>query len=243
MTKQQLNGFVIHRRPYRETSLLVDFFSQELGKVTAVAKGVRQAKSDKKSSLQVMQALSFSVSGKSSLKTLGTVEVLEKPSVLHGNMLYCGLYINELLSRTLPDNEVFSKVFDEYRIILAKIHAVQSAGLDEQACLQRVQPILRNFEFTLLEELGYLPDLSLDADTEQLLSPHTYYQFSSECGCVQSQHTGQGMLGEDILNVYHRVWNDNSIKAAKRIVRLAFYPLLGTKPLKSRELFSLSLVK
>lgn len=238
-----LNGFVIHKRAYRETSMIIDFFSKEQGKISAVAKGIKNAKSDKRSLLQVLQFLSFEVSGRSSLKTLGSIEANQKSIALSGNMLYCSLYINELLSRSLPEAESFPELFESYQIILSQLFTIQSAGLTEQDSLLKVQPILRNFEFTLLELLGYLPDLSIDVSCEQALSDDVYYQFHFEQGLVASKVKGQGLKGLHIKQMLAKEWSGESLQVAKHIARLALSPLLGDKPLKSRELFSYNSIK
>ena len=234
---------MIHRRAYRETSMLVDFFCKEQGKVSAVAKGVRNAKSDKRSLLQPLQFLSFEVSGRSSLKTLGSIEANEKSIALSGNMLYCAFYINELLSRTLPEAEPFAALFESYQINLAKLFAIQNAGLEDAEALLKVQPMLRQFEFSLLEMLGYLPDLSLDVSSDKPLLDEHHYQFDSAQGLLASKIVGQGMRGLHIKQMLAQEWNEHSLQVAKRIVRLALSPLLGDKPLKSRELFSYNSTK
>jgi len=218
--------------------MLVDFFSLEMGKVSAVAKGIRNTKSDKKSLLQPFQRLQIELSGKSSLKTLGAVEALAVPVGLSGDMLFCGFYVNELLSRVLPENEAYSGLFSEYRLILAKLGAVQDAMLDDVQSLLRAQSILREFEFMLLETLGYLPDLSLDSTSQTTLLDDSFYEFDCDSGLVLSKVFGRGMQGLSIKHMLQKQWNTDALRVAKRITRSALLPLLGSKPLKSRELFS-----
>lgn len=82
MNNEWLNAYVLHRRPYREASYIVDFFTLEEGRVSAVAKGVKNSKSDKKSLLQPFQHLRLQLSGKSELKTYVTLKAFRLPSTL-----------------------------------------------------------------------------------------------------------------------------------------------------------------
>ena len=97
MANSWLNAYVLHRRPYRETSFIVDFFTLELGRVSAVARGVRSAKSDRRSLLQPFQALRVQLSGKSDLKNLTQLESNGALRMLTGNALYCALYVWTLM--------------------------------------------------------------------------------------------------------------------------------------------------
>ena len=102
MNNEWLNAYVLHRRPYRETSYIVDFFTLEEGRVSAVAKGVKNSKSDKKSLLQPFQHLRLQLSGKSELKNLRHVESVSPSINLVGTALFCAMYVNELTNRVMP---------------------------------------------------------------------------------------------------------------------------------------------
>ena len=121
--------------------------------------------------------------------------------------------------------------------------AIQNAGLEDAEALLKVQPMLRQFEFSLLVMLGYLPDLSLDVSADKPLLDEHHYQFDSAQGLLASTIVGQGMQGLHIKQMLAQEWNEHSLQVAKRIVRLALSPLLGDKPLKSRELFSYNSTK
>ena len=95
MANQEIHGYILHRRSYRETSFLVDVFSVELGKCRFVARGVRSPKSDRKSVLQPFQYVQCELSGKGELKNLVRAEILEKPHQLTAQRLFCGMYVNE----------------------------------------------------------------------------------------------------------------------------------------------------
>lgn len=235
MNKDIYDGYVLHRRPYRETSLIVDFFTLQNGRVSAVAKGARAPKSDKKSLLQPLQAINFELSGRSSLRNLGRIESTSKSFVLSQQSLFCVFYLNEILNRALPESEVFTRLFHQYELALTSLQYLSK----EKCSLIDIEPILRNFEFVLLEELGYLPDFAYDSQSESEIMADKSYSLMNEIGFVACDPTQSfAIRGCDILAIANDDWQSDSLKAAKKISRIAMRPVLGDKPIKSRELFS-----
>ncbi|ABG42212.1 DNA replication and repair protein RecO [Paraglaciecola sp. T6c] len=228
MAAEQLNGYVLHRRAYRETSFLVNIFTLENGKVSAVVKGVRGSKSDKKSLLQPFQPLLIGVSGRSELKNLQQVESTGAMIRLAGQALYCALYLNEVLNRVLADEIPHPEIFVLYQ---QSMHALVAQT--------NFEPVLRSFELGLLDALGYGIDLTHDADTGQPVADNGYYRIVPELGCVyQGDIRLSGCYsGQSLLNVASENWDKDSLLAAKHITRTTLGELLGSKPLMSRELF------
>jgi DNA repair protein RecO (recombination protein O) len=248
VSKLQATGYVIHRRPYRETSLIVDFFTRQYGRISAVVRGARGAsKSDRKSLIQPLQMLSFELSGRSQLKNLGLAEALQNPWQLSGVYLYSAFYINELLVRAIPETEPMSLLFEQYQRTLENLHSLslqkQSAELHQQAQTDKyqandVEPILREFELMLLQELGYLPDFEYCADDAQQIKAKLHYRFVVQEGFVTCFASDSNALrGEDLIAIAAKDYNQNARKVAKYICRQALLPVIGDKPLKSRELF------
>lgn len=235
--RQQLSGYVLHKRAYRETSLLVDFFTFEQGRVGAVAKGARgNSKSDRKSLLQPLQKNEFELSGRSNLKNLGRLESLTPAVKLSGNALYCAFYINELLSRALPEAEPVVDLFAQYEQTLK-----QMAHCD-QSSLQQLEPLLREFELAMLLSLGYLPDFEYDAQSGEAINPNLSYTFTSSEGFTPSMpDVKTAIIGEYLIaisNGRYKDTNDPKLKRAlKLICRQALLEIIGDKPIKSRELF------
>ena len=153
MNNVWLNAYVLHRRPYRETSYIVDFFTLEEGRVSAVAKGVKNSKSDKKSLLQPFQHLRLQLSGKSELKNLRHVESVSPSINLVGTALFCAMYVNELTNRVMPARLASDGVHNAYENALLSLR-------DESD----IEVTLRQFEFALLDEMGLLPDFTTDVD-------------------------------------------------------------------------------
>ncbi|WP_026377505.1 DNA repair protein RecO [Aestuariibacter salexigens] len=226
----RVEGVVLHRRAYRETSFLLDLFCRESGKISAVAKGVRSAKSDRKSLLQPFQLLECHLYGRHELKNLGSVDALQPAMQLQGLRLYCAMYLNELLNRVLPKEEPCPQLFNHYLSILQ-----QFRQLDDS--LNEVEPLLREFEFALLSELGYMPDLCEDSHGE-VLRHDGHYMLSADEGLVASADNQRSFRGEALMLVNARQWGPESMQCAKRLSRQLLAPLLGDKPLKSRELFA-----
>jgi DNA repair protein RecO (recombination protein O) len=144
-------------------------------------------------------------------------------------------YLNEVLNRALPESEPFTRLFQQYELSLNMLQRLSTKGGE----LVDIEPILRNFEFVLLEELGYFPDFTYDSQNELEIVPSKSYSLMSEIGFVEcDQHLSLAISGQDILAINNNDWQSSSLKAAKKISRIALHPILGDKPIKSRELFS-----
>lgn len=229
MLAEQLTGFVLHRRFYRETSYLTDLFTLELGKVSAVARGVRGNKSDKKSLLQSFQPLLLSISGKHELRNLNQLESAGSMMKLVGHQLFSAMYLNELLNRLLPKEVPHPELFNCYQQSLKWL----ASGGD-------IEPCLRQFELMLLDDMGYGIDLTQEYENGKTVETDIDYCLVLENGIRRIDKSAKGtnrFSGEALLQVSNNDWTPNSLQCAKRITRMALAPLLGSKPLKSRELF------
>ena len=214
-------GYVLHSRPYRETSLLVDFLTLEQGRISAVARGARRPRARLRSTLQPFQTLQLGWQGRQELKTLGTVEAVEISPPLSGRALLCGLYVNELLQRLLQPGEPCPRLFLYYRYVLNEL----LEGRD-------LEGALRTFERQLLGELGF--DLDLGR-----VEPGRSYRYASGYG-LQPQAAGvAGYPGEHLRAMAEDCYEDGAVRrSAKRLMREVLQELLGDKPLNSRLLFS-----
>lgn len=224
-----LDGFVLHSRPYRETSALVDLFCEQEGKVSVVARGVRGKKNTKKSLLQLFQPLQFTMSGKGELKNLGHIEAYGGAYKLSGDALFSAMYLNELLNRLLQKEFPYPEIYRLYCMTLDNLTA------------HAIEPLLREFEFGLLNALGYGIDFTAEWQQHNAIETAYYYAYVPEHGWQQldnNHHHGQCFHGADLLAIAELNWQPASLLAAKKITRMALHPLLGNKPLKSRELFS-----
>lgn len=225
------NAFILHRRPYRETSQLVDLFCQDVGKVSLVFKGGRNGTRMRRGSAQPFTLLQVSYFGRGSLKTVKLMEAQTQVVPLAGERLYLAIYINELLYRLLQAETACDGLFESYQKTLLAI-----AGADDP------QIALRHFELTLLETLGYGVNFAEDIYSGEEIEAGFDYQYQQQSGFYAKQaiHQQQQVYkGEEIQAFACRDFSTPSVlKAAKRFCRQAIAHLLGNKPLHSRTLFS-----
>lgn len=231
-------AYVLHARPYRDTSLLLDLLTPEWGRIGAVAKGVRRGKSQRRPLLNPFIPTLVSLQGRSSLKTLTAVEANGQGHRLAGAHLYSGLYVNELLVRLLGEQDPNPPLFSDYCWIL---EALAAASLRPGAS---PEPLLRQFEWRFLQALGYGISFAEQADSGAPIEPEAHYRFDPEAGFIPvyvsetSRPAPQLFKGEDLLCCDRADFSrEQTLFAAKRLSRLMLQPLLGGKPLKSRELF------
>ena len=222
-------AFVLHSRPYSETSLLLDLFSENEGRVRVLAKGARSKRSQLKGTLQPFTPLLARWSGKGEIKTLRTAEAMTLALPLSGRYLYCGLYVNELLSRVLGQEIPFDALFFDYLYCLQGL--ASATGTPE--------PVLRRFELAVLGHLGYGVDFLHCAGSGEPVSETMTYSYREEKGFIASLVLNQrSFTGRQLMALSEREFPDSdTLKAAKRFTRMALKPYLGGKPLKSQELF------
>ena len=186
--KAELNPcYILHQRNYRETSLLLDVFSRQYGRVSLVAKGGRTQKNARRALLQPGRKINAAWSMRRELGTLTGAEPCQGHTIRAPGSLLTVFYINELLVRLLHRHEPHADLFDTYEMILYKLFN----GAHEQ-------PALRIFEKRLLEALGY--GLALDTDTEgNAIRPEQDYNYLSEQGTgkILCQKSVPANLGEN----------------------------------------------
>jgi len=229
------DGFVLHRYPYRETSFILDCFLQNHGRVDCVAKGVRTERSSRKALLQAFSPLHFMMTGRSTLKTLTSVESSGLPTQLRGMPLMCAWYMNELLVRLCPKEEPHQHLYFSYRAALLSLE-MASPDTSQHDCSKA----LRLFEKHLLSALGYALPLKEEAKSHRAILYNHWYQFIPEYGLVSTtqQDRLDSFLGEDIQAIQRDQYNNPRVlAAAKRLMRLAMIPLLGGRGLRTRELW------
>lgn len=227
------HAYVLHRRSYRETSFLVDFFCLEHGRVTLLARGVKKRASSLPGILQPFIPLVVSWGGKGELMTLTHVEAHGDPTSLQGECLFAGLYLNELLTCLLEKGDAHPALF----------HAYTNALLDMRQGLLH-QKTLRRFEKVLLEEIGYGPLPKIDSSLHNRFDSEQWYRFVPEHGFELSTMrgvspaSGNVFSGKSILAMAMEQWDDPvTLQEAKRLTRLVLAPLLGNRPIYSRQLF------
>jgi len=222
-------AFILHARPYSNSSLLLDCLTLEQGRLTAIAKGVKSQRVKNKSAiLQPFTPLQIKWSGRGEVKTLTTYEAAGNPIALQGKRLYCGIYINELLSRLLERGEPNPKLFGQYSAVLESLQTVTE-----------VEDALRRFEVFLLAELGYGIELGWDGRNECSVSESLQYAYVFEQGPVAvKQATKNTVSGSTLIALSAgQPLEKHQLIEARNLMRNMLSHYLGDKPLKSRELF------
>ena len=225
-------GFLLHATPYRETSLLVDLFSKNHGRIRCVAKGFR--KPNKRGISRVIFPYTehqFSWQGRGELKTLIQADVTQAPVQLQGASLFTGLYINELFYRLLQEQDMHEYLYQQYQSYIA----ILCQGQPDEVPLRRL-------EMTLLEELGYGLVLDCDALTGAPLQADSYYQYIPERGLqlsINQRGPAQGSYpGSDLINIARgEISQGSPLRTAKQLLRSVIDFYLGGRPLHSRELY------
>ncbi len=221
------DAFLLHRRNFRETSLLLDVFSREHGILRLIAKGALRGKGGWSGVLQPFAALALGWSARGEPAILTAAEAGGKIFKLSGKNLFCGFYLNELLLRLLPANDPHPGIFSFYE---------QSLGRLENG--ERLDETLRFFELALLEDIGYGPVLDRDAESGAEIQPERCYLYRIEQGPVESGPGPQVVQGSTLLGLREgRLPGVVEIGEAKRLMRRLINHHLGGRPLKSRELF------
>ncbi len=223
-------GFVLNRRAFSETSLLVDLFTEHSGRITVIAKGARGKRSPWKAVLQPFTPLLLRWVGRGGVKTLTKAEPAAIALPLSHTALFSGFYVNELISRVIEAETAYTDLFQHY------LHCLTKLAIEER----QVEPALREFEFHLLDILGYGIDFRHCAGSGQPVDENMTYRFREEKGFIASMIVDNlTFYGRDLIAFANKQFHDtDSLKAAKRFTRMALKPYLGNKPLKSRELFS-----
>ncbi|HYN78105.1 MAG TPA: DNA repair protein RecO [Lamprocystis sp. (in: g-proteobacteria)] len=227
-----IRAFVLHRRDYTNTSLLLELFAEGHGRFPAIAKGARRGRSPASALLQPFQPLWVGVIGRGEVLTLTRSEAGGRPFVLGGRALPCGFYLNEILMRLLGRNDPHDAIFAFYHAALGQ--------LADARCLDSA---LRRFELRLLSELGYAHALDLVAGVGEPVEPSRQYVVETGRGPrpVAMVEPGERVSGATLLALARGDdLGADQVREARALLRRLLEPHLGTQPLKSRELFRLS---
>ena len=217
-------AFILHRRPFQNTSLLLEFFIAGTGRLPLIAKGA--ARSKLRAELQQFQPLSIDWRGRGEVRTLVNAEPTDRPLALSGRKLYCGFYINELLTRLLPREERHDALFESYWRTLVMLAHVDD--IDWQ---------LRLFEIRLLHELGYGLALTRTVDGREIEAEGRYL-FTPDLGFTLAGHGNPAVSGATLQALHQGSWHERWQRVeARDLMRRVLDHHLGHRPLKSRELF------
>ncbi len=233
-------AFVLHTRPWRETSLIAELLTPGHGRVGVVARGARRGRKGGAGSLQPFALMQVAWRGRGELRTLVSAET-EQALPLTGERLFAGLYLNELLLRLLQREDSQQEIFSDYAATVARLAALPAG--DEAVAMEAA---LRRFELRLLVALGY--GFPLDYDIHgAAIDPARDYELLPDAGLApvaQGVREGGRTDGASALAGRHllalaadRLTEREVLLTAKRLTRAALASHIGPAPLRSRELF------
>jgi DNA repair protein RecO (recombination protein O) len=228
-------GFVLHRYPYRETSLIVEVFCREQGRVALVAKGAKRAHSALRGVLQTFVPLVLSWSGKSEMHTLTRAEWLGGMRPLVGMALLCGFYVNELLVKFCAREDPHERLFDHYVLTL---HRLAQDALPTQA--------LRSFERVLLRETGYAGSFDRTARGAERVCAERDYVFIPGHGVCEMDEANAGdkgvgshprISGQTLIDIEADDYSSaRTLAQSKTLMRFLLNAYLGGAPLNTRQI-------
>lgn len=217
--------YVLHHRPWRDTSRMLEVFTRDYGRLTLFARGVRGPRSRSASLLQPFRLLLASWSGSGDTGQLTQAEAATPFLELPAAAMLPAWYLNELLLKLTVRTDPQPQVFDLYHDTLQVLAA---PGGSERA--------LRSFERRLLELLGYGIELAHDARSGSALRGEAYYHFHPGLGFVEvsGEPTAASFSGQMLHALREQTLEDAHLEAAKRLMRLALEEALEGRELRSR---------
>ncbi|MBS1269378.1 MAG: DNA repair protein RecO [Gammaproteobacteria bacterium] len=230
MRVRQEPGFVIHTRPYSETSLFVEILSRHFGRITTIAKGARRQKSKFRGTLLPFRELSVGWSGRGEVPTLTLAEPAGVWSDMRGQSVRCGFYVNELVMKLLHRYDAHPHLFDCYADTMVQL---RRGGVCEHT--------LRLFEKRLLKELGYAMNLECEVGCRREINAGQSYRYIPNLGAVavdNKQKGGVTISGAALRALRNESFNgDRELKECKKLMRAMIAHQLDNRPLHSRKLF------
>ena len=218
-------GYILHHRPYRDTSRILEVVTRDHGRLALFARGVRGPKAKLASILQPFQMLLFSWTGRGEAAQLTGAESAQASPPMPAACLMAAFYLNELLMKLTTRHDPLPLLFDTYHEALE--------GLRHGAPLE---PQLRVFEKRLLEALGYGLDLGAEAHTGKRIEPGEYYHFRPEQGLVATVADAAGAIaGHSLIELANEhLTGARELEDAKRLLQAALAQCLEGRPLATR---------
>lgn len=244
-TPATLSAFVLHHYDWSESSLILDLFTREQGRLAVVAKGAKRPYSQLRSVLLPFQRLQASLGrppktegtggAVSEVQTLRAAEWAGGSAMLTGAALFSGFYLNELLMKLVARGDPHPALFDLYAQTLPALAAQEN---DAQAAL-------RAFEMALLKAIGLLPDLSLVTVTQEVVRAEARYALQPEAGVVAARAGDAPMPGHVLIGLQAALEHGSlaalqqacspALPELKTVLRGLLHYHLGSPVLRTRQ--------
>ena len=218
-------AYILHHRPYRDTSRILEVISPEHGRLSVFARGVRGPKAKLASVLQPFQLLLLSWSGRGEAAQLTGAESADHHPPLPAECLMAAFYLNELLMKLTTRHDPLPVLFDDYHGTLERM---RGGG--------PLEPVLRIFEKRLLESLGYGLELSVEATTGKPIEPGEYYHFRPAQGLFPTVAEAVGAVsGRSLLSLAgEQLESERDLEDSKRLLQSALAQCLEGRELTTR---------
>ncbi len=218
-------GYILHHRPYRDTSRILEVVTRDHGRIALFARGVRGPKAKLASLLQPFQMLLLSWTGRGEAAQLTGAESAQAAPPLPPSCLMAAFYLNELLLKLTTRHDPLPMLFDAYHETLASLR--QGAALE---------PRLRVFEKRLLDAVGYGLDLSAESQTGKRIEPGEYYYFRPEQGLVATvAEASDALAGHSLIGLANeRLEGARELEDSRRLLQAALAQCLEGRPLTTR---------
>lgn len=224
-------SYILHSRPYSESSALLEVFTRNHGRVGLVARGARGSRSRWKSVLQPFRPMVLSWTQRGELGTLTGADQVASPPALSGDTLFCGLYANELLMRFMQRSDPHPGLFDHYRGMLGAL----ASGTPPQ-------PVLRVFEYRLLAAAGFGLQLEHEHGSDRAIRADRWYLYEPDAGplpCDPATAPNRQLVsGGALLALKSGEVGESHLKELKALMRKLIRHYLGDKPIRSQQLFT-----
>ncbi|MGY3038560.1 DNA repair protein RecO (recombination protein O) [Rhodanobacter sp. TND4EL1] len=235
MRIEQQPAYVLHARPYRETSLLLECLSREHGRLGVVARGVRGERARlRRAQLEPFQALSMDLLLRGEMATLTSVETVGISTRLNGDAGLAGLYLNELVVRLTGRQDPSPALFDAYALTLQRLASEPSLAWT-----------LRRFERDLLESTGYGLQLQYDSVSGDSLEAGASYRYEVEQGAIRcADNSPHAIRGSDLLALEEdRMPDAAGLKSLRDMVRQVIRFHLGGGELRAWRVLTMAVTR
>lgn len=225
---QSQPGFVLHSYPYKESSLIIEVFTRQYGRVALLAKGAKRPHSQLRGALQTFQPLTFSWSGKSELQTLTGAEWVGGMRPLEKNALLCGFYLNEIIIKLIMRDDPQPVLFDDYVATINQLAYAESAPI-----------VLRKFELNLLKTAGVVGDLSFCTKQLAPVCQSALYTVDPEAGTrpIEANEVGLKIHGKTLLDMQEQDYSDiTTQQQSKLLMRSLLTHHLHGMPIHTRQI-------
>jgi len=234
-------GYILHSYPYRETSLILQAWTEKHGRLGLVAKGARRPKSASRIVLVPFQPLTLDWFGRGELRTLKAAEPTVPATPLAGEALMSAFYMNELLLKLTTRDDPHERLFVAYDHAISQLRALsRNRGLVPGA--SHLEPVLRRFELKLLQELGYALELAREAGSHAPIAAEREYFYVVERGAVgasegETPSNAVRLRGLTLIDLERGRFEDpTTVAQSKQLMRLLIHHSLNGQELATRAL-------